>query len=209
MGLSCLTESAAAIVIDTSAAINLSASGCGAAILKALPNRALIADVVVDELEGGRRTGRRDSELIAELSKGGLLEIAHMNEEQERFFESLVIGGAMDTLDDGEAATIAVALGGRAIAIVDERKASRICAQRHPELQIGCTIDLFAHNEVQGALGTAALCDAVFSALRHARMRVPSRYIEWVVGLIGRDRVGQCPSLPRAVRVRQSMADVR
>jgi predicted nucleic acid-binding protein len=208
MGLSCLTDPTAAIVIDASTAINLNGSGYAATILKALPNRVLIADIVAAELEEGRRTGRRDSELIAALSKDGLVEVLQMNDREGQLFESLVIGGTIDTLDDGEAATIAVAWGRGAIAIIDERKANRICAQRHPEVRIGCTIDLFAHDSVQNDLGCTSLCDAVFSALQHARMRVPARYIEWVVGLIGQDRVRLCPSLPNEVRTRHSTAKV-
>ncbi len=208
MGLSCLIDSKVAIVIDASTAINLNASGHAPAILQALPNRTLVADVVVSELEEGRRTGRRDHEMIAALAKEGLLEIVQMNEKESQLFESLVIGETMDTLDDGEAATIAIASGRGAIAIIDERKANRICAQRHPEARVGCTVDLFAHDGVQSGLGAASLCDAVFSALQHARMRVPPRYIEWVTGLIGQNRVALCPSLPRKVRTRPTTAKV-
>lgn len=208
MGLSCLTDSSAAIVIDASTAINLNASGHAAAILKALPNRVLVADVVVAELDGDRRSGRRDGELMTELAKEGLVEIAQMDDREAQIFEALVIGETIDTLDDGEAATIAVAATRGAVAIIDERKASRICTQRHPDLRIGCTIDVFAHDGVQNGLGAAALCDAVFSALQHARMRVPASFIEWVAGLIGQERVRLCASLPREIRARHPTAKV-
>ena len=206
MGLSCLTDSTAAIVIDASTAINLNATGCAPAILKALPNRARITETVVAELEAGRRTGRRDGELIADLLGRSLLEAVRMNESQERLFKSLIIGSAVDTLDDGEAATIAVALDGRAVAIIDERKANRICAQRYPQVRTGCTIDLFAHEAVQSVLGAAALGDAIFAALQQARMRTLPRHLEWVVSMIGQDRAPLCPSLPRSVRCRPSVA---
>ena len=81
MGLSCLTDSTAAIVIDASTAINLNATGCAPAILKALPNRARITETVVAELEAGQRTGRRDGELIADLLGRSLLEAVRMNEK--------------------------------------------------------------------------------------------------------------------------------
>ena len=60
--------------------------------------------------------------------------------------------------------------------------------------------DLFAHEAVETTLGTEALAHAVFSALRDARMRVLPHHMDWVVRLIGPERVCKCPSLPQAIR---------
>jgi predicted nucleic acid-binding protein len=203
MGLSCLTDSKATAVIDASTAINLNATGCAGEILRALPNRIVITDVVLGELKECRLSGRRDAELVAELVQTGLIAIVPLSEIQQRHFESLVIGGGIDTLDDGEAATVAYAVESAAIALIDERKAIRICAERYPQVRIGCTVDLFAHAGVENSLGPGELGDAVFSALQHARMRVLTRHMGWVVGLIGQERTWQ--SLPRAVRIRDSL----
>jgi predicted nucleic acid-binding protein len=156
-----------------------------------------------------RISGRRDDELVAELVRSGLVVIVPLSEVQERHFESLVIGPGADTLDDGEAATIAYAVESGAVAVVDERKANRICAARYPLVKTGCSVDLFAHEAVETALGTKALADAVFSALQDARMRVLPHHMDWVVRLIGSERVCRCPSLPQTTRVlaRRANAD--
>jgi hypothetical protein len=120
---------------------------------------------------------------------------------QESHFKSLVIGDAVDALDDDEAATLAYAADTAAIALADERKASRICKVRYPEVRIGGTVDLFTHPAVRTSLGPA-LGDAVYSALQQARMSVLARQIDWVVDLIGRDRASECSSLPKAARTR-------
>lgn len=200
MGLSCLTDPTASIVLDASAAINLNASGFAAPILRALPNRAVITDIAVNELMEDHRTGRRDIELTAALTKLGLIAVVTLSEAQERHFESLVVGRGVDTLDDGEAATIAYAVETGAVPILDERKAVRICAVRYAQVRIGCTVDLFAHSAVESSLGTARVADAVFAALQQARMRVLPHHLDWVVTLIGEHRARECPSLPRTVR---------
>jgi predicted nucleic acid-binding protein len=201
MGHSCLIDPKASAVIDASTGINLNATRRAAQILRALPNRIAITDVAAGELKECRISGRRDDELIAELVRSGLVVIVPLSEVQERHFESLVIGRGADTLDDGEAATIAYAVESGAIAMVDERKANRICAARYPQVKIGNTVDLFAHEAVEAALGAAALADAVFSALQDARMRVLPHHMDWVVRLIGPERAYNSPSLPQTIRI--------
>jgi hypothetical protein len=171
-------------------------------ILRALPNKAAVTTVVLSELKEDTRTGRHDAELILELAKAGLMVIVPLSEIQERHFESLVIGQGSETLDDGEAATLAYAIEAGAVALIDERKAIRISQERYPSLRLGCSIDLFCHNAVERAIGTQRLADGLFSALRDARTRVLPRHIEWVTNLIGEERVSQCPSLSKATRIK-------
>jgi len=118
-----------------------------------------------------------------------------------RHFTSLVSGSAAETLDDGEAATIAYALEYSATVLIDERKANKICEQRFLELPTGCTVDLLAHDDIKAVLGRDCLADAVFNALYYGRMRILAHHAEWVVNLIGPERAGRCMSLPRSVRL--------
>jgi predicted nucleic acid-binding protein len=200
MGLSCLVDPDIPVVLDASAAINLNASGFAEAVLRALPNRTVITEIVMSELTGDHRTGRRDAEMIAALMESQLIAIVRLSEVQERHFEMLVVGPAVETLDDGEAATIAYAAESDAVAILDDRKAIRICALRYPQMPIGPTFDLFSHPSVIGTLGKASLAEAVFAALQHARMRVLPHHMDWVIALIGQERARMCPSLPKAAR---------
>lgn len=200
MGLSCLVNPTALIVVDASTIINLNATGYGASILGAIPNPVIITDVVQSELLEDSRSGRNDGQLVAALISAGLLSIAKLDDLKGTHFEELVIGRGDETLDDGEAATIAFGIEIGAIVLVDERKANRICAHRFPRLLVGSSLDLFSHDAVLSALGKDALSDAVHNALQRARMRVPMPYVDWVANLIGLDRAILCESLPRSVR---------
>jgi predicted nucleic acid-binding protein len=202
MGLSCLIDPTAPVVIDASTVINLNATACGPRILKAIPNPFVITDVVQGELLEDRRNGRNDGQLVAELVAAGLIFVAKLDDLTESHFEDLVIGRGDATLDDGEAATIAYGVEKGAITLIDERKATRICGERYPRLTVGNSLDVLTHPAVLAALGNGATADAVFNALRLARMRVPPSLLKWVVELIGAERAAMCECLPRAFRTK-------
>lgn len=188
------------LVLDTSIIINLNATGRAREILDVLPHRVVVVDVVVGELEYGRSKGRGDAAMLADLAKAGVVNIDSLGEVALPHFESLVVGASAETLDDGEAATIAYAVDTRACAVIDERKATRLCSERFPHIQLGSTLDLLSHQAVQQALGLPHLADALHKALLFARMRVPPLHMNWVVSLIGNERAVACRCLPETVR---------
>jgi predicted nucleic acid-binding protein len=195
------TDRTSLLVADTSAVINLNASGCAERIIRAFPQRFVVVDVVPGELEEGRARGRQDADLFGELVRSGTVEIVTLDDLGATHFEKLVVGPAISTLEDGEAATIAYATTHEGIAVIDERKARRICAETFPTLRICSTVDLLALPEVHRALGKTALVEAVFQALLRGRMRVFPENIEWVIQLIGRDKAAACTSLPTSARL--------
>ena len=199
---SCLRDRTVPVIADTSVVINLNASKCAETILDALPNPFLVVSEVVLELESGLQTGRNDAAALDAWHTSGRVQIVPLGDTGTRHFFNLVSGLAAQTLDDGEAATIAHALETEppAIPLIDERKANRICAHRFADLVTGSTVDLLAQDDVQAALGSARLADAVFDALLGGRMRVLPHHLDWVVDLIGPERAKQCESLPRSVR---------
>lgn len=204
MGLStALTDPTALLVADTSTVINLIATGSAGDIIAALPNRLVVVDVVPGELEAGRARGREACDRLKELASSGALDIVELGDDALSYFEGLVIGSAIETLDDGEAATIAYALAHAGTALIDERKATRICRERFSGLRLGSTIDVFIHGDVQARIGPTLLADAVFRALSDGKMSVLSHHLAWVVGVIGEERAAQCPSLPRRTRMTQ------
>lgn len=199
---SCLDDPTVPVVADTSVVINLNASGYAPAILEALPNSFLVVSEVERELREDRQTGRNDAVALAQWVVSGRAEVVRLGERGMECFYDLVSGSAARTLDDGEAATIAHALETEppAVPLIDERKANRICVERFAALVTGSTVDLLAQGDVRTALGPERLAEAVFDALRHGRMRVLPRHLEWVVDIIGPKRARQCKSLPRSVR---------
>ncbi|HUN96777.1 MAG TPA: hypothetical protein VMU69_11155 [Bradyrhizobium sp.] len=199
--LTSLTDPEELLIADASAIINLNATGCAAEILKALPNPVAVTEVVPSELATGRIRGRRDADFLQELVSGGFISVVALNGTAEAHFERLVVGAAAMTLDDGEAATIAFAVANGGVPIIDERKAKRICAEHFPSLRLACSTDIFAHDGVLRAMGTARLSQAVVNALQLARMRVLPHHRKWVLDLIGPEQAALCTSLPQSVRM--------
>ena len=197
---SCLDDPTALVVADTSVAINRNATGFSEVILDALPNRFVVVKEVALELEDGQRSGRNDANALNALVASGRVDIVQLGKSGMEYFTGFVSGPAALTLDDGEAATIAYALEHSATALIDERKANRICAERFCDLATGCTADLLAHARIEDALGRNGLADAVFNALYHGRMRVLAQHVDWVVNLIGTERAAHCASLPKSGR---------
>ena len=202
-GLTSLIDPGVLISADASAVINLNATGCARDILCAIPNKVMVVDVVQRELEEGRPLGRRDADLLDELVSAGLIEIGTLGDVGALHFEKLIVGPAAMTLDDGEAATIAFAVVRGAVAIVDERKAIRLCGEMFPELVVGCTVDILSHPNVHHNLGEQNLAEAVFKALYCGRMRVPPQHMECVIGLVGPENAAKCSSLPNSIRTVQ------
>lgn len=205
MELCCLTDPNVPVVADTSTLINLSATGCALKILSALPNRLVAMDVVLEEITNDVRSGRSDTRVVSNLVEAKLIQVASLAELHEGHFETLVVGPTAQTLDDGEAATLAYATEKGATVLIDERKAIRIGGERFPQLKIGSSVDLFTHSEVRAALGAVELGAAVYKALHDARMRVLPHHLDWILDLIGTERAAACSSLPR--RVRTQMAE--
>ena len=187
------------LVADASVWINLAATGGAHRILQALPRPLAITDVALGELERGRPKGRRAADEVAALLHMGLMQVVPLAAEDEVLFLSLVAGPASETLDDGEAATLACAARLGAGAVIDERKATSLAARRLAALNVCCTCDLLLGPDVRAAFGSTELADAVFAALTDARMRVPDGHATAIVDLIG-DRATSCLSIPARFR---------
>ena len=189
------------VVTDASVIINLVATWTAAEIVDALPNRFLATTNVRRELWEGRGRGHGSWEGLEALIVDGSIEPVELQRSDEPVYRSLVEGDARETLDDGEAATIAYAVGRAAVALIDERKARRICAGRFPGLRLASTVDLLLHSLVRDALGETGQSDAIFHALRDAKMQVvPPDRMQELVGRIGPLRAAACTSLPEWVR---------
>lgn len=85
-------------------------------------------------------------------------------------------------------------------ALIDERKANRICAERFPQLRVAATTDIFMQPDVERALAPDRLAQGVVNALCLARMRVLPEHLDWVVTLVGVEQAALCPSLPKTAR---------
>lgn len=193
-------DPSAFLVADASVIINLNGSGKAAEFLRALPHRVVVTENALAELENGRKDGHQDAALLHSLIDQGLVSRESVFGAGAGVYEDLVRGPAIQTLDDGEAATISYALVVNGIAVIDERKAWSICTTKYPEVSLVSTVELLLHPEMLLRLGEGVVADAMFSALQVARMRVPREHIDAVRDIVGPDRIALCSSLPKAVR---------
>jgi predicted nucleic acid-binding protein len=198
---SCLSAEDRELILDSSVVINLLATGHPASILRALPLAIVVTENVKREIELGAITGRSERQQLSRLVDDGLVRIAQLEGETLETFFDLVSGSAVESLGDGESATLAFAYRHSRSAAIDEKKATRIAAARFSSLRLATTVDILAHPDVGAALGDDKLAGAVFSALTEARMQVREHQFGWVANLIGSERIAACASLRRlAVR---------
>lgn len=139
-----------------------------------------------------------------ELIASETVRVAQLEGSSLEMFAALVSGSTVETLGDGEAATLAFALTARTSAAIDERKATRIANSRFRSLRLVTTIDILAHHAVVSALGNDKFARAILQALRLARMQVRDHQFEWVANLIAEENLAACSSLRKlaAHRVR-------
>lgn len=182
------------LVLDTSVLINLHACKYGERILTAIPNDILVSEIAAGELE--HETSRRNGEysFLHALIAAGIVTLAHLTDAEYEIFRELT--STSPSLDDGEAATIAVAAIRNCLPILDERK-GRLRALAHcGGRSASWSLDVFRHPQVVKILGVADSTDALYLALRDGRMRIDESHCSHVVGLIGVQRALECNSLP-------------
>jgi len=199
-----LSDSRRVFVADASVLINLNATECAREIIRALPGLFVATENAMAELAAGARKGHPDAESVRALVGSGDMRIVELGESGYSAYLPLIDGAAEQTLDDGEAATIAYAHEVGGVAVIDERKARTLCAVSFRRLALCSTVDILTHQAVELALGRELQALAVRRALRNARMQVPQHQVDAIVSLIGAEEAASCPSLPRMRRPRES-----
>ena len=183
------------LVLDTSVLINLHASKSGSRILGALGNDILVPRIVAAELERETSKTSGEQQFIRDLVASCNVGLVALSEREYQVFDSLVSGS--QSLGDGEAATIAIAVVRRHRPIIDERQGRLKAQADFSGKSPGWSLDIFRHPRVVTTLGTIEANDALYLALRDGRMRIHENHCDHVVGLIGIQRALECNSLPR------------
>ena len=194
------TDPNAVLVADASVVINLTATGFLERIVAALRNPLVVTGDVRRELARGAEKGHGTGEKLQSLTGSGVVGLADLGEVGKKIFESLVSGEILHALDDGEASVIAHAAEIGGVAMIDEKKAKKICEKSVPRVPTVMTIDLLFNERIRRALGKEGQRDAVYNALRKAHMNVPREIEDRVVGLIGKSRAKDCISLSLKAR---------
>ena len=133
---SCLTDEDCQLVLDSSVVINLLATGYAPKILGALAVPIVVIDYVVGEIEKGSASRGPESRLLKELIADKVVRMARLEGTALQTFYGLVSGTVSESLGDGEAATLAFAHGTDTLAVIDEKKATRIAGERLGALRL-------------------------------------------------------------------------
>lgn len=191
---SSLNEIRQPLVLDTSVLINLHACTYGERVLQALPNDIVIPKTVAEELE--KETSRKGGErgFLTSMAVKKVLTVADLTDDEWELFGNLVAGSP--SLDDGEAATIAIAAKRVLHPVIDERKGRTRAAAPPFWLEPSWSLDILDHPSVVRSLGDQAARDAIYLALRDGRMRIPAQRADAVIATIGLRRALDCSSLP-------------
>jgi hypothetical protein len=141
-----------------------------------------------------RRAVGTASTAFCVVSTRGIVTIANMSDAEYEMFHELT--STSPSMDDGEAATIAVAAARDLLPVIDEKRgrarASILMKARVP----GWSLDLFRHPTAIALLGDHSAVQALYLALRDGRMRIPSESANDVIALIGMERSRECICLP-------------
>jgi predicted nucleic acid-binding protein len=191
-----LADSTSPLVLDASSGLNLLATGQAAAVLQALRRELVITVQAAKEVTRDPLTGAPAQAALERLAKDRLLCSVRLSPKAYECFLGLVSVPSSDALDDGEAATLAHAAEVGGIPVLDERKATRLALPLCAEAPV-CTLDILSHQSVIDMLGITSVTDAIYSALFHARMRIPETFRPWVIQLVGTDRLRGCSSVPQ------------
>lgn len=182
------------LVLDTSVIINLQACTYGVAVLRALPHVIVVTHNVATELELEPSKTKCGHDFLQELINNKTVCVAEMNASEYQLYVQLITGAS--SLDDGEAATIAVATCREFIPVIDEKKGRARASELTPDKTPGLSLDIFRHPKVIEALGETNAIEALYLALHIGRMRIPDQNCDEVISLIGIKRAINCISLP-------------
>lgn len=188
---------ASPLFLDAGVVINLIASNCAEAIFAALTRPILIVDGVWEECRCQAIGGSSAQEFLKALAKMRRIQIIKMSEAQFELFLHLTGSPSPDDLGDGEAAVLACAVG-TGCAVFDDTKSLRIATRDFRNTPVYSTLDVMCGEQVIRALGKPDVANAVFEAIRTARMRVPDHWRDWVSGLLGEERAAELPSLKQS-----------
>ncbi len=157
-------------ILDACALLNLYASGSLEAILKSRHLPCCVVEQVKQESLFIRKpsdtsTGYEYEPVVLDgYFQSGLLNLVKLESEIER---ELFVNLAAQ-IDDGEAATIAIAIARNMQVVTDDKKAVRVLKQEAPKLIWFSTLDVVKTWSETGAISPAELRTALLNILKHA-----------------------------------------
>lgn len=200
---STLTDEHHELAIDASVLINLLGSGEAEAVLLAVARPIIIASAAYREVKRDPFTGMDAAGIMSTLEDRGLIIRCDLDADGTAHMLDLVSAPGSDALDDGEAATIALATCRRCCVVIDEVRGRRIAARIPIDGGILGTLDILGCQTVEQTLGITRFRAAILNAARASRMRFPVEYGAWAEALLGEEQARTLPGLRAYYRTRR------
>ncbi|HEX9971564.1 MAG TPA: hypothetical protein VGD14_05800 [bacterium] len=165
-------------IIDACSLINFYASTFLESILKNMPLNFYIVEQVKNESLYIRTPAESERGFdyepinLDQHFKSDLLKVVSLEADSEK---SLFINLA-DQLDDGEAATLALAISRKMQVITDDKKAIRIIIQDFPAIHYLTTLDIIKEWSKRNLIETKELKKALHNILIHANYLPPKKH---------------------------------
>lgn len=159
------------IILDACCILNFCASDQFLAILKSLPAEIIVTTVVQErELKTLQKLQEEENDAVLEFETAitqGLLKVVDFASEEE---EESFVNYAAD-LDDGEAATFAIAVHRKWAVATDDNKAIKFIKKIFPDLQILSTPEIIKHWSEQERIDFSVLSKVLNT------IKIKGRYI--------------------------------
>jgi hypothetical protein len=175
------------LILDACCVLNFSASGRFVEIIRSVPAKVVVTQVVMDrELLSLQRLveeGHADSWQFQEAIDQGILLVEDFCAEHE---EETFLGYAFVLGDDGESATGAIAIHREWAIATDDRQAISFFRKEAPGLQIISTLEIIKHWSEISNVSSAEL-RAVLLNIRSRGRYAPHRHhplLRWWEGII-------------------------
>lgn len=176
------------IILDACCLINLAATRRFRDILSTLPVRFAVAAYVRDHealyVLADETTGERELIDLTPLATKGLIEIEDLETDQE----TLLFVELAAQIEDGEAATCALALHHGFTVATDERKVLNLIRTKFPTLGVRTTVELIRWWIEEGHVADEAIAGILQGIESRARFKPSKRdpLFDWWNRIIGR-----------------------
>jgi predicted nucleic acid-binding protein len=190
------------VIADASVLINFLGTEIVGTLLAYLKRPLVMAEEAMGEVKRHPFPGANLAADLGRLRESGLVQVVQLGAIGRAHFYELTADDLMGGWDDGEAATIALAVerGDTSVVVLDEKKAARVLAERWPGRALTHSVMLLAQAQIRGSLSSTEFAKACCCALQHARMRVPAEAVEWMVDVIGSEQARTFTTLAKMLR---------
>ncbi len=160
------------LVLDTSVIINLGFCRIGNQILQVIDNRFVITNRVAFEIVGAVKGSIHapSKKFKQELVDANILSVINLSLEEATFSDYLT--KMQDSIDDGEASTIALAAQRGFVPVIDEKRGRARASIELSNSTVGRSLDVILHPTVRSHFDESEVQEAVYFAMKNGRMHI-------------------------------------